>query len=642
MGDEEYATSISKDPFDTVWQHLPLADEFLGMVGMTPQEFLHVGGSGLYKHCLVAIREIVGPNQSNSLVKGLINKVFIDVKFGLEHNSERDISRMSNRKGFFNHASLTSEEVRGNFFAMVVLMHTTYGASLFEPCFRKRNINFIQARTTCLMLLAWERFCLDPQRRKDIEASFKATQRLQKRMYKLIPRDEREKIDKRAGCRGWKITKFHVMLYMAGIMLKFGCLKGVDSGGNERHHKGFMKQHYKKTQRIASKFATQIAQAEYERMLLQKAKLIIQRFVPDEIQHLLGDSTYQHSKSTFERQHYDESLDNDNSPLYDMCFHDNIHAEQNISFKRGKYNLTITLDAAQRRSVCHKWSYAHKNGDVRFMPNVMLGKVLSDFHISYCRQYRQVHNPVLNYECYTSVKYNNCVYRSDPNWNGKNHDWYDWCVVRFPSTPKPTNRNVVRSQREGTTGGLKCIARIMGFFKHIDASVPTYKNVESQDSSWDAIQSSGVDNTLYMVLHCESNFFSYSTLQRKFVYRFTMTPLDQMFVLPVTSIVGPLMVINDIIDVGKTSKNKFLAILPRHKQSAYFLNYMYANDPSYEVHVEEETSDEVEEECMEQGEYVCANVGDEEQGADEYDDLDNEYEDDEHDECPSDEEVFLI
>lgn len=238
MGDEEYATSISKDPFDTVWQHLPLADEFLGMVGMTPQEFLHVGGSGLYKHCLVAIREIVGPNQSNSLVKGLINKVFIDVKFGLEHNSERDISRMSNRKGFFNHASLTSEEVRGNFFAMVVLMHTTYGASLFEPCFSKRNINFIQARTTCLMLLAWERFYLDPQRRKDIEASFKATQRLQKRIYKLIPRDEREKIDKRAGCRGWKITKFHVMLYMAGIMLKFGCLKGVDSGGNERHHKG--------------------------------------------------------------------------------------------------------------------------------------------------------------------------------------------------------------------------------------------------------------------------------------------------------------------------------------------------------------------------------------------------------------------
>jgi hypothetical protein len=209
-------------------------------------------------------------------------------------------------------------------------------------------------------------------------------------------------------------------------------------------------------------------------MLLQKAKVVIQRFVPDEIQHLLGDSTYQHSKSTFERQHYDESLDNDNSPLYDMCFHDNIHAEQDISFTRGKYNLTIALDAAQRCSVCHKWSYAHKNVDVRFMPNVMLGKVLSDFHISYCRQYRQVHNPVLNDECYTSVKYKNCVYRSDPNWNGKNHDWYDWCVVRFPSTPKPTNRNVIRSQREGTTGGLKCIYSENNGFLQAHRRISTY------------------------------------------------------------------------------------------------------------------------------------------------------------------------
>jgi hypothetical protein len=149
-----------------------------------------------------------------------------------------------------------------------------------------------------------------------------------------------------------------------------------------------------------------------------------------------------------------------------------------------------------------------------------------------------------------------------------------------------------------------------------------------------------------MVLHCESNFFSYSTLQRKFVLRFTMTPLDQMFVLPVTSIVGPLLVLNDIIDVGKTSKNKFLAILPRRKQSAYFLNYMYANDPSYEVHVEEDTSNEEEKDGMEledeEEDEVGANVGDEEQGADEYDDLDNEHSEDECDICPSDEQLFLI
>ena len=104
-----------------------------------------------------------------------------------------------------------------------------------------------------------------------------------------------------------------------------------------------------------------------------------------------------------------------------------------------------------------------------------------------------------------------------------------------------------------------------------------------------------------------------------------MSPLN-IFSITITDIC-------DIIDVGKTSKNKFLAILPRHKQSAYFLNYMYANDPSYEVHLQEEYSDEEE---------VGANVGDEEQGADEYDDLDNEHEEDEQDECPSDEELSLI
>jgi hypothetical protein len=28
---------------------LPLADEFLGIIGMTPQDFLHMMGGGMYK-----------------------------------------------------------------------------------------------------------------------------------------------------------------------------------------------------------------------------------------------------------------------------------------------------------------------------------------------------------------------------------------------------------------------------------------------------------------------------------------------------------------------------------------------------------------------------------------------------------------
>ena len=86
----------------TAWDKLPLADAYLGIIGITPQEFLHAMGSGLYKHDLHAVREIIGQNTSNARTKLAINKGFVDVKFALTHNSDRDISRMMNRNGFFN------------------------------------------------------------------------------------------------------------------------------------------------------------------------------------------------------------------------------------------------------------------------------------------------------------------------------------------------------------------------------------------------------------------------------------------------------------------------------------------------------------------------------------------------------------
>lgn len=40
-------------------------------------------GSGLYKHDLHAVREIIGQNMSNARTKLAINKGFVDVKFAL-------------------------------------------------------------------------------------------------------------------------------------------------------------------------------------------------------------------------------------------------------------------------------------------------------------------------------------------------------------------------------------------------------------------------------------------------------------------------------------------------------------------------------------------------------------------------------
>lgn len=579
--DEVYAKRISKEVIDTAWDRLPLADKYLGMLGMTPQEFLHVTGCGLYKHELISIRDIVGPKDSNAKVKDKIDKCFSDIKFALEHNSERDISRMSNRKGFFNHASLTSEEVRGNFFGMVVMMHTSYGESLFQPAFEKKGIDFEEARLTCLLLLAWERFYLDPQTRQDVEASYEATQRLQQRVFQLIPREERSKDDKNPGSMGWKITKFHVMLYMAGIMLKFGCLKGVDSGPNEKNHKGLFKEHYGRTQKRSSTFASQIACGEYERMLLEKAKLHIERLLPDEVRDVIRQSRYEYSQTTYERQHYDPILDDDDNPVYNVPF-DETNAPPECQCS-GNYSLVIKLQEDRRRLVSHKWKYAVKNYSDRFSPNPLMSKVLSDYHLKYCQQYSQTHHNELQFECYTAVKYNGVLYRSDPNFMGRGHDWYDWCIARFVNTAAVTNRTVHTSSANGSAGGWKSLARIMGFFRHKQGGVPTFNNVERCDKSWDQITASGTDETVYMVLHCEEDYFKYEALVEKFVHRFTVTDIGEMFILPISSIVGPVAVINDLEDDGRSSNKRFMAVLPRHKQSGFFINYMYSNDPDYEV-----------------------------------------------------------
>jgi hypothetical protein len=50
-------------------------------------------------------------------------------------------------------------------------------------------------------------------------------------------------------------------------MLRLGCLKAVDTEKNEQLHKDLVEKHFKQTQRIPGRFSSQIAQADYERVL---------------------------------------------------------------------------------------------------------------------------------------------------------------------------------------------------------------------------------------------------------------------------------------------------------------------------------------------------------------------------------------
>jgi hypothetical protein len=124
---------------------------------------------------------------------------------------------------------------------------------------------------------------------------------------------------------------------------------------------------------------------------------------------------------------------------------------------------------------------------------------------------------------------------------GRGHDWYDWCIARFVNIAAVTNRTVHPSSANGSAGGWKSLARIMGFFRHKQGGIPTFNNVERCDKSWDQITASETDETVYMVLHCEEDYFKYEALVEKFVHRFTVTDIGEMFILPISSIVGPVL-----------------------------------------------------------------------------------------------------
>jgi hypothetical protein len=189
--DPEFAKEISKHPIKNAFSRLPLSlsDPYQGVVGMTPQEMLHLMGCGIFRYVIFGIRDVVGEYGKNARAKGLINQVFPDVKMHLNRNADRDLPRMSNRNGFFNVTSLNNEEVRENFLGLVVFMHTiTCGETLLHPYFEEADVDYEDMLETCCLVLSWERLHLDPQRRDDLVNARAMSQDLMIRIIRDIPR----------------------------------------------------------------------------------------------------------------------------------------------------------------------------------------------------------------------------------------------------------------------------------------------------------------------------------------------------------------------------------------------------------------------------------------------------------------------
>jgi hypothetical protein len=278
--------------------------------------------------------------------------------------------------------------------------------------------------------------------------------------------------------------------------------------------------------------------------------------------------------------------------------------------------------------VGHKWHSAKKQKLNNSHPSEFIGKVLSDAHMKYCQQYKKPFRNNLSYECFTRAKINGVTYKAQPNWHGR--EWYDWAVVKFPKTKASKQRRVQSGDK------IQCIGRIITFFRHLDRGVPTFSFTEQQDFSWDKVNSQDVDPTTYVVLHCQDSSFSHRDLQNRFIYKFQMTALTSMYVLPITSIVGPLAVVPDFIGPKQTSSTNFMAILPVHKQAPFFTQYIHANDSDFDFdmdHVWDESDYGSEEEGEDEGDNVSieCEVHEDDRETDDSDSDKDEYSDEDED-----------
>ena len=546
---------------------LPLADPYQGIIGITPQELLHVTENGDMEYILLAHRNVIGKKAANAAVKEKINALFGDIKFFIEHNSERDIPRMANRFGFWNLTLLNAAEKHGNFFAYTVLMHTTYGQELIKPCFERQEINYDDVCVTMLLFLSWNRFVMDFNERYEYEVALHATHDMMARMLDHFPRPyikkPKDSKEAEAGSHGWHIVKFHVLVYVLMNCLKFGSAKVCHGSAGEKNHKVFVKDMGELTQNRLAVFASQIAMNYSDYELLA--------FAWRNVQHHCLNSTkihkYHMRKSIQEHQSYvspDDDFDFQfNSNELDVSFE---RSETSVEprFLRGEFNLFFKFDKRDRCEHSMKWKDPDKDCSIDAHPHVYYA-IIKYFKDARTKLGIKSSKYTMQVQCFTEAKIrcttsgydDNVLFRCSPNY--RDSEWYDFALIRMPKTLAMAN-------------GDTCVGKILCFIKYTNKGSLTFKHVEAQGLSKQSALDAH-DDTLYVVVHLETKFTKHRYLEKKLIHRVSLQSKKDLYILPIGCIVGPLLVVPDILDEDRASDQDFLVCAAREKWGHYFRCY---------------------------------------------------------------------
>lgn len=148
-------------------------------------------------------------------------------------------------------------------------------------------------------------------------------------------------------------------------------------------------------------------------------------------------------------------------------------------------------------------------------------------------------------------------------------------MIRLPKTNEKPNGDV-------------CAARLISFLRYTEKTSLTFKKVECMNLDADEVRDM-VDNTMYALVQCEVGNLKYEYIEKHFVKKILLGPKESLYIVPISSIVGKLLVIPNILDEGKVSENQFLVAMGHHKWGKYFVNFSKEIDETYG---ENELSDE--------------------------------------------------
>ena len=133
----------------------------------------------------------------------------------------------------------------------------------------------------------------------------------------------------------------------------------------------------------------------------------------------------------------------------------------------------------------------------------------------------------------------------------------------------------------------------MGFVTYKSRGALTFGNMELDGKLPEEVAEEQ-DTRIYAILHCQHRYFSFSRLEEQFLRKFVMSSSNDMYILPVTCLVKPLLVIPDIKDHESASSTRYIVCLPRHVFGQFFKHHVnsFIEEDGDSVEVDSDYEDE--------------------------------------------------